>query len=74
MRWPTEEEEKENRSVQHLKFTMEGQACGNVDWVRTRAYWTSKLPTLGIDVLARALTEGLCGLHETVHTHLKRSH
>jgi len=52
---------KESELIAELSRIVELQIYGEMDWVRTRAYWKARLPELleHSDELAEALTDAL---------------
>ena len=60
MTTPSYEENKEKAEfIDQLIQAVDMQITGSMDWVRTRAFWETKLPLANPEYLAEALTYAL---------------
>ena len=54
-----QEEKEKAELLQQLRKVVRQQINGEMDWVRARAFWESKLPTIEPTLLAEALSYAL---------------
>lgn len=51
---------EKSKTINELHKAVRQQLSGDMDWVRTRAFWESRLPDLNPEHLAEALTTAIC--------------